>query len=97
MTYDYNTTDKEKMIITLENGVEVSGEMLDLRITPKTIPAGKKWYQLRHTDEDWGEIASIKNGCVAVNFYGTFICDPIECLEPLGTEIDVDDYTFDYD
>ncbi len=97
MTYDYNTTDKEKMIITLENDVEVSGEMLDLRITPETIPAGKKWYQLRHTDEDWGEIASIKNGCVAVNFYGTFICDPIECLEPHGTEIDVIDFTFDYD
>ncbi len=97
MTYNYNTENKERMTITLENGITISGEMIDLRITPDTIPANKKWYHLRHADEDWGDIASIKNGCVVVNFFGTFICDQIECLEPLGTEINVTDYSYDND
>lgn len=95
MTYDYNEQERTPVSITLENGVSVEGELVDLRITPETIPAGKKWYQFRHTDEDWGDIASLKNGCVAVNFYGTLICDPIPCMEPVGTELGVIDYSFD--
>ena len=70
-------------------------EKTPVRITPETIPAGKKCYQFRHSDEDWGDIASLRNGCVAVNFYGSLICDPIPCMEPAGTELDVMDYSFD--
>lgn len=50
MTFDYNKTQKQRMIITLENEVTVEGMYLDLRITPETIPAGKIWYQIRHCD-----------------------------------------------
>lgn len=58
MTYDYNEQDKTPVSITLENGVSVEGELVDLRITPETIPAGKKCCQFRHSDEDWGGIVS---------------------------------------
>ena len=95
MTYDYNEQEKTPVSITLGNGVSVEGKLVDLRITPETIPAGKKCYQFRHSDEDWGDIAFLRNGCVAVNFYGSLICDPIPCMEPAGTELDVMDYSFD--
>ena len=36
MTFDYNKTQKQRMVITLENGVTVEGMYLDLRITPET-------------------------------------------------------------
>lgn len=68
MTFDYNKTQKQRMVITLENGVTVEGMYLDLRITPETIPAGKIWYQIRHCDNDWIEPATLKKGCVMVNF-----------------------------
>lgn len=58
MTYDYNEQDKTPVSITLENGVSVEGELVDLGITPETIPAGKKRCQFRHSDEDWEGIAS---------------------------------------
>lgn len=45
MTFDYNETQKQQMVITLKNGITVEGGYLDLRITPKTIPAGKLWYR----------------------------------------------------
>ena len=95
MTYDYNEQEKTPVSITLENGVSVEGELVDLRITPETVPVGKKGYQFRLPDEDWGDFASLKNGWVAVTFYGTLFCDPIPCMERAGTELDVMDYSFD--
>lgn len=53
MTYDYNRTSKTRMSITLENGVKVEGEFLELRVSVDTIPEDKEWYQIRHSDEDW--------------------------------------------
>lgn len=66
------------MSITLENGVKVEGEFLELRISVDTIPEDKEWYQIRHSDEDWIEPVSLKRGGIMVNFMGTFICNPIE-------------------
>ncbi|MCD8287781.1 MAG: hypothetical protein LUC18_02940 [Porphyromonadaceae bacterium] len=74
------------MSLTLESGVSIVGEFIDLRIAADTLPEGKMWCHVRHKDEDWSESASLKNGCVAVNFFGTFICDPIEDF-PLGMEL----------
>ncbi len=95
MTFDYNKESKEILTIFLENGEEITGEFTDVRIDPNTIPKGKEWYQFRHSDYDGGEIASLKRGCLMVNFFGTFICEPIQCLEQLGGELDVVDYSFD--
>lgn len=58
MAYDHNEQGKAPVSITLENGGSVEGELADRRITPETIPAGKKSCQFRHSDEDWGGIVS---------------------------------------
>ena len=77
MLYDYRQESKTPMLLTLANGNTIEGEFIDLRIETDTLPKGKLWYHIRHTDDDWTEPASLKNGCVVVNFCGTFICDPI--------------------
>lgn len=82
------------MNITLENGVKVEGEFLELRISVDTIPDNKEWYQIRHSDEDWIEPVSLKRGGIMVNFMGTFICNPIESMKESGIELDIIDYKF---
>lgn len=94
MTYDYNRTSKTRMSITLENGVKVEGEFLELRISVDTIPKDKEWYQIRHSDEDWIEPVSLKGGGIMVNFMGTFICNPIGSMNEPGIELDIIDYKF---
>ncbi len=95
MTFNYNEESKSPLTIFLGNGKGIIGEFVDVRIAAETIPEGKQWYQFRHSDYDGGEIASIKRGCVTVNFFGTFICDPIEGMENIGEELEVVDYSFD--
>ena len=94
MTFDYNKTQKQRMVITLDNGVTVEGVYLDLRIIPETIPDGKLWYQIRHCDNDWIEPATLKKGCVMVNFMGTFVSAPIKGLEEWGNEMEIGGYEF---
>ena len=77
MLYDYRKESKMPMLLTLANG--------------KT--KGKLWYHIRHTDDDWSEPASLKNGCVVVNFCGTFICDPIIDF-PCGEELEIKDWSY---
>lgn len=93
MTYDYRTQRRTKMTLRLENGETLAGEFIEARIDPETIPAGKMWYQIRHADDDWSEPASIKRGCVAVNFYGTLISDPAEWFGP-GEELDIVEHSY---
>lgn len=46
-----------------------------------TVDEGLYKYELRHSDEDWGLVATIEDN-VVVNFYGTLICEePIEFEE----------------
>ena len=77
MLYDYKKEDERPIRLVLENGLAVEGEFIDLRISVETLPQGKTWYHLRHADDDDTELATIKNGCVAVNFFGTLICEPV--------------------
>lgn len=88
MTFNYNKEEKTPMSLVLENGISVKGEFIDLRIMAETLPPNKEWYQIRHSDDDGSEPASLKRGCVAVNFFGTFICDPIKEIID-GEEIDI--------
>lgn len=53
------------MSLVLGNGISVEGEFIDLRIAAETLPTGKQWYQIRHSDDDDMEAASLKRGCVA--------------------------------
>lgn len=82
MTYDYNTENRVPVRLVLEGGSSLTGEFLDVRVTVDTLPAGQQWYQVRHFDDDWSRPASLKYGCVAVNFLGTVICKPIKGLSP---------------
>ena len=88
MLYDYRKESKSPMLLTLANGKTIEGEFIDLRIATETLPKGRLWYHIRHTDDDWSEPASLKNGCVVVNFCGTFICDPIIDF-PCGEELEI--------
>ena len=58
----------------------------DSRINRDTIPEGLYAYDLRHSDDDWGEICGLANK-VVVNFFGTVITKtPIPNVEH---EIDI--------
>ena len=92
MLYDYRKESKSPMLLTLANGKTIEGEFIDLRIATETLPKGKLWYHIRHTDDDWSEPASLKNGCVVVNFCGTFICDPIIAF-PCGEELEITEWS----
>lgn len=94
MTFNYNSEDKTPMSLVLENGISVKGEFIDLRIMAETLPPNKEWYQIRHSDDDGSEPASLKRGCVIVNFFGTFICDPIKEITD-GEEINISEWTFE--
>ena len=94
MTFDYNKENKTPMSMALENGITVVGEFIDLRITAETLPKGKQWSQIRHCDDDGSEPASLKRGCVVVNFFGTFICDPIAGMND-GDELEIEEWDFD--
>lgn len=44
----------------------------DMRIDRNSIPEGWYFYEVRHSDEDWGEPVEIGLG-ILVNFYGTLL------------------------
>ena len=94
MTYDYNRTSKIRMSITLENGVKVEGEFLELRISVDTIPEDKEWYQIRHSDEDWIAPVSLKRGGLPAPPPGPSPRPPIESMKESGIELDIIDYKF---
>ena len=53
----------------------------DLRFDENTVPEGYFMYEVRHSDEDWGEPCEIASR-ILVNFYGTLLTkEPFE-LEP---------------
>ena len=81
------------MMLILVNGIAVQGEFVDLRIESSTLPEDKQWYQIRYCDDDDTEPASLKRGCVAVNFLGTLICDPIDEIAN-GEEIEISEWDF---
>lgn len=44
----------------------------DIRIDPNTLPSGLHAYELRHSDDDWGQPVALMHH-VAFNFFGTAI------------------------
>lgn len=92
MLFDYNKADIMPMWIQLSDGRKIEGMFADVRIKPETLPAGCEWYHIRHADDDWGRPASIKDGCVIVNHYGTFVCPRIEGFD--DDEIEIVDWAF---
>lgn len=50
----------------------IVGILIDERMQCDDVPAGWQVYDLRHTDDDWGEPATIEPA-VMVNFMGRFL------------------------
>lgn len=94
MLYNYNEVSKMTASLKLEDGRTIEGMLCELRIDPNSIPEGHSWYHIRHSDDDWIELASIKQGGIMVNFYGTLI-SPTD-LE-LTEEIDIIDSDLECD
>lgn len=94
MTFDYNKESKTPMSLVLENSITAEGQFVDLRIAVETLPKGKQWHHIRHCDDDGSEPASLKRGCVAVNFFGTFVRDPIAGMKD-GDELEITEWGFD--
>lgn len=66
----------------------------NLRIDPATLPQGVERYEIRHTDEDWGEPCQLACG-ILVNHYGTLLTtEPIQ-LAPDG-KLNFDDDAFNF-
>ena len=80
--------------VTLDNGIEVSGLLSEVRINKKERTMGKYLYDIRHTDNDWCEPATLEHS-VMVNWVGTLIMDaPIEF--PDGENyLSIEDYSYD--
>ena len=61
--------------------VEVLGKeglFVDLRVDRKTVPEGYHMYEVRHSDNDWGEPVEIGEW-IMVNFFGTLLTkEPFE-------------------
>ena len=63
----------------------------DLRITRDSIPEGYTMYEVRHSDDDWGEPCEIDFG-ILVNFFGTLLTkEPFE--ELLETDVYIEEST----
>lgn len=89
MLYNYDKSYCERVSLTLADGKKIVGELIeDMRISVDTLPNGKTWYQIRHSDLSMTKPASLKHGCVVVNFFGTFVCGLINDF-PQGAEIEI--------
>ena len=77
--------------------VEVLGKNVlftELRVDRDTVPEGLRCYELRHTDEDWGEPCELARG-IMVNFMGTILTSDPYQLPPEGW-LPVNGRTFEY-
>lgn len=62
------------MTIVLANGDRLSGQMSESRVDKVNDTEGKFFLDIRHTDDDWTEPATVEN-YVMVNWFGTLILD----------------------
>lgn len=66
----------------------------DIRIQRDTVPEGLHRYEIRHTDDDWGEPCQLGYG-IMVNHFGTLITNEAIQLGPDGhLDFDADALNF---
>ena len=71
------------LIIQLQDGRQIKGYYYGSRLLQEDLPEGYHKYDLRETDDDAGDIASIKD-FILVNHHGTFITKEfIDCMEEI--------------
>ena len=81
------TRKKDKKLFT--------GQFIDMRVDPDTIPKGKYMYQTRHSDNgSWCTPVTVEPR-VLVNFCGTIITDEeIEFPNPVDPFIPIKDFCY---
>lgn len=86
------------MTLIFDNDKEITGLLSEFRVDHKEDTEGKFLYDIRHSDEDSGEPATLECN-VIVNWFGTLIVDtPIEELENGDKEfLEILDYGYDED
>lgn len=79
-------------VITLADGREVTGRLSEKRLR---WTDGYNLYDIRHSDNDWCDPATIENHQVMVNWFGTFIADEPIVFADGEDYIDIFDYLYD--
>lgn len=73
--------DCRPMTLVFDGGQEISGLLSEIRVDREKDNEGKFLYDIRHSDNDWCEPATLEK-FVMVNWFGTLIVDkPIQALE----------------
>lgn len=73
--------DCRPMTLVFDGGQEISGLLSEIRVDREKDDEGKFLYDIRHSDNDWCEPATLEK-FVMVNWFGTLIVDkPIQALE----------------
>ena len=73
--------DCRPMTLAFDAGQEISGLLSEIRFDREKDNEGKFLYDIRHSDNDWCEPATLEK-FVMVNWFGTLIVDePIEVLD----------------
>ena len=80
----------------VDNGEEIGGLLSDDRVNRKEDLEGKYIYDIRHSDDDSGEPATIEFN-VIVNWFGALIVDaPIKSLENGSKEyLEISDFVYE--
>lgn len=90
------SNDIRPITLFFEDGSKISGLLSEFRVYHQADTESKYLYDIRHTDEDWCEPATLEKR-VMVNWFGTLIMDnPIEVLENGEKEyLEITDYVYD--
>lgn len=92
------SNDIRPITLFFEDGTKISGLLSEFRVYQQADTESKYLYDIRHTDEDWCEPATLEKR-VMVNWFGTLIVDePIEILESDNSAyLEITDYGYDED
>lgn len=85
-------TKLDQLTLWLKGGRKVQGYFDCCRIKREQVPEGYHKYDLRHSDDDDGEITEIQD-TVVVNHFGTFVTK--EVIDNAKDGLPVEEWDFD--
>ena len=85
--------DLSPITLHLDGGKKITGLLAECRVRRDEPVEGKYLYDIRHSDNDWCDPATLEHR-VMVNWFGTIILDePVDF--PDGQDcIDIEDYSY---
>ena len=94
MRVSIKDADWEPMVINV-NGVEYAGLFTESRINVDDIPDSMHPYYMRHSDEDWGEMSTIEQNEMYINYGGTFLTKDIVAIPDSQNYANLTDYNYE--